>query len=53
MNVLRSCAVAAALVLASAPAPAASDDVVKAGPHFRVTCHFGDEATATAALETV
>lgn len=34
-------------------APAASNFVIRAGPHFRVLCHFDDDRCAAAALETV
>jgi hypothetical protein len=35
-----------------APAIRAGEDTVRAGPHFRVTCHFDNPSLAAAALET-
>lgn len=44
---------ALAFVAASPSAPAAPNFLVKAGPHFRVLCHFDDDDAAAAALDTV
>lgn len=44
---------AALLALAPSGAPAAANFVIRTGPHFRVLCHFEDDASAAAALETV
>jgi len=53
MSTVRTLAVATMFVFVAARAPAATGAKVKQGPHFRVICHFDDDASAESALETV